>query len=974
MGQDAIQRLKNTVIFQALLKAEETGGDHELSQLTLNLVQHVAPLLERIPEKMPEFTLHDPNHSAKVLELMALIMPQPVLAHLNVVELTILITSAYLHDIGMTCSSSERDGIIASDSSFHAMFRADEERESEHEAALEAKDHRAATRIEDHVFVEYLRRNHVQRSDAFIAALPITLIWQGSPFGKWVRAVCKGHGEPVSSLLNEANYPRDALVRNLRINVQYLSILLRLADILDLDPERTPDALFSFINLADPISIDEWNKHRSIIGWDITPERIVFEAECTHPSYERALRTFIEWIEIERRDSLLLLTRHTDSIARRYYLDLVYPLTPERIRSNGAYIYTSMRFAVDHKRIMMLLGGIRLYKDPLLAIRELLQNAVDAVRHRMAEDTTTAIEPSIIVSLEETTLTVEDNGIGMDATVFRDYFIQLGRSYYTSPDFRAKPVFDPVSEFGIGALASFMIAKSISVESRRLPLDPLAPPAPVLFEIPTAFDFFVQRPSSRTAIGTKITLTLRDEFSLEPAMLVSTVQTVAPMLEFPISVRAGLKTVVLRPNSGLSESSSKGLVSLTFPTTDNSVLRDVYGTVDVRQVRHGDQSTVVAQRGFLIGSGHDLDGSESGALAGLFPNWTSVSASLNLRGSAKLALTPDRSDAIRDERFDNLRDALDSAIVSAIRQRLEVSLRELSSPARFKAFVDELLGAGLLRAHGYVGFALSPKAAELIGEFLYVEVLGPSGRTEFLPLVELLNEPELAFTSRVDWPDAERSIDIRQAADDILGRMLPIVIRPRSGTYAFDNFIDCLYGHVSSICILPVAGVVLDIAKRGGQNHVTFDGHISVVERIFSAGTEPVFAHPASPTMVQSIHYNPRHPLIRAFFNDDREATNVLAKELIIGFDEAVSDLIADNFSSALTIFRREGNATYLDRSRESISALLRGFLARSPSFLPGLEGLFSELWDGGQRAGLVADPFPGVTAADFPWYWSEQL
>ena len=70
------------------------------------------------------------------------------------------------------------------------------------------------------------------------------------------------------------------------------------------------------------------------------------------------------------------------------------------------------------------------------------------------------------------------------------------------------PVIDPVSEFGIGIMSVFMIAESFVVESRALPVDPLNPPPSILFEVPTAYDYFVQRPSKRTEIGTSITVFL----------------------------------------------------------------------------------------------------------------------------------------------------------------------------------------------------------------------------------------------------------------------------------------------------------------------------------------------------------------------------------------------------------------------------------------------------------------------------------
>jgi HD superfamily phosphodiesterase len=49
-----------------------------------------------------DFTLHDAGHSFRVAERMADIIPKEVLSKLSSFDLTLLLFSSYLHDIGMT--------------------------------------------------------------------------------------------------------------------------------------------------------------------------------------------------------------------------------------------------------------------------------------------------------------------------------------------------------------------------------------------------------------------------------------------------------------------------------------------------------------------------------------------------------------------------------------------------------------------------------------------------------------------------------------------------------------------------------------------------------------------------------------------------------------------------------------------------------------------------------------------------------
>jgi hypothetical protein len=309
-------------------------------------------------------------------------------------------------------------------------------------------------------------------------------------------------------------------------------------------------SLLDFVDPCDPQSIIEWNKHRAVIGWEITPERIVVEAVCNQPEYEQTLRAFLQMIETEREESRLLSTNYRDDLAEMYRLELTEPVTAERIESNGSYIYSDMQFTIDYRRVMDLLMGQRLYQNPILALRELLQNAVDAVRHREALEwqASQPFVPFIAVRLRDNQLIVEDNGIGMDEHIFRNYFFQVRRSYYTSPEFRARQLdIDPVNEFGIGILSVFMIADQFVVESLARPDSPIQPTEPIYFEVPTAYSYFVKRPATRRQVGTSITLDLKPDHPFKTAELLPTIEELAPFIPDPVTVERDGQEEIYQP-------------------------------------------------------------------------------------------------------------------------------------------------------------------------------------------------------------------------------------------------------------------------------------------------------------------------------------------------------------------------------------------------------------------------------------------
>lgn len=53
------------------------------------------------------FTLHDPDHAYRVAQRMADIIPADVLRRLSAYELSLLLLSAYVHDIGLAPASGD---------------------------------------------------------------------------------------------------------------------------------------------------------------------------------------------------------------------------------------------------------------------------------------------------------------------------------------------------------------------------------------------------------------------------------------------------------------------------------------------------------------------------------------------------------------------------------------------------------------------------------------------------------------------------------------------------------------------------------------------------------------------------------------------------------------------------------------------------------------------------------------------------
>ncbi|TXS31941.1 HSP90 family protein [Streptomyces sp. ms191] len=133
-------------------------------------------------------------------------------------------------------------------------------------------------------------------------------------------------------------------------------------------------------------------------------------------------------------------------------------------------------FQVDLRGLVDLLSH-HLYSSPRVYLRELLQNAVDAITARQA---LTPGAPGSITVRTGDTLTVTDTGVGLTEADVHRFLATIGRSSKRTADGgldgagldAARGEF--IGQFGIGLLACFVVADEITVLSRSA-ADPSAP-------------------------------------------------------------------------------------------------------------------------------------------------------------------------------------------------------------------------------------------------------------------------------------------------------------------------------------------------------------------------------------------------------------------------------------------------------------------------------------------------------------------
>lgn len=491
-------------------------------ELYANLIQLVTkvftPLINRVnAQEMQTFTMHDSQHAIKVAYLMWHILSEERKKRLTPPEIALTIICSYLHDLGMGLSKEEKKKRLESSSDLwdkidlqrnyresfdklQELLSTDKLSVHDRESALfqieQAKEallcadnrERHATHTRYKEMLASFRELHKQ-DPLRVPNIQSCLSFDGDSFEHHLIEICVSHNEDATVLLNKdplnalnSRFPTELPVGCANADTQLIAALLRLSDILDFDRERTPAILYHYLlprytNPSRNIAIKEWSKHLSISNWQIHDDGyLVFNGRCNSAVIHHAVLEFIRVISDEITATKCIL-KNENAIN-------LQPNISCNIQSDG-YSYHPYHFSIDESQIYRMLMGKELYKDPMIAIREILQNSVDAcllrdclLQHYNPHQKATKEERIIIryekaTDYKESKISIIDSGCGMDRWIIENFLLKVGKSYYNSPEFlrtraelsKTNHDFGAVSEFGIGILSSFMLCDIMEIET-----------------------------------------------------------------------------------------------------------------------------------------------------------------------------------------------------------------------------------------------------------------------------------------------------------------------------------------------------------------------------------------------------------------------------------------------------------------------------------------------------------------------------
>ncbi|WP_410751617.1 ATP-binding protein [Citrobacter sp. U14242] len=496
--RDPLVELHETTLYKYLVSL-----DQEYSERISKFVLEIAPLMATIETYFPYYTRHDAHHGYQVVKRMAQCLlpscfdrskPESLTAQ----EVFLLIAAAYAHDLGMAVFPGEEQSLkIKLGLCDTPTWKTNENLQS------------------------YLRINHSSRGGEYIEenaerfGIPRNLVAA-------LDLLMKAHNYSITQLERELQRP--FATGQKESDLAQLAVIVCVADAIEFSDTRVLDGVFDKIGMdktsAARISYAENMKHvctgdslavtddgRIIVSGAFQDANILALAHRTFDQME-------EWIQ-----------GYSDIDHRSKYRKLKVRGEPfQRDLSFNRGNFQRLGVRLNKRSVIDLIASNAVWRTHQgIALRELVQNAVEACRyrsHHSAPADKYQPEVRIVFDREQHTVTVSDNGCGMSERTVLNNFLTVGSSRSREPSY-IESDYAPIARFGIGFWSVFTIADVAKVTTtafesyRGLPTKAAnAQGFEFDVQLTELKDFTVFSPTER-ACGTTIKLNLKSNVVID---------------------------------------------------------------------------------------------------------------------------------------------------------------------------------------------------------------------------------------------------------------------------------------------------------------------------------------------------------------------------------------------------------------------------------------------------------------------------
>lgn len=486
----------NTKIWKSTL--EPCGDIHDgcrerLKGAYVKFRERIGQLIQTIPSETAGLTVHDLSHLDALWEMADILTGGNY--ELNPAEAFVLGGAILLHDSAMTvaaypgglkevkCTLEYSDALATISENLGK--------------SLSAVGSASNPTVEYLAIGETLRLRHAAKAEELASqqwtsqldGASIFLIEDSELRDHYSRAIGRiahSHNWDIGRLTRDigqtlgafSGFPADWTVNQFKV-----ALILRCIDAMQIDDRRAPHLLAAIRDIG-PDSMEHWRFQNKLTVPHVDDDRLVYTSKSPFPvehagAWNLCFDT-IQLIDRELRDAHdlhlqkslppFLATSVAGASAANSFAQYVEVAGWQPLPLN---LNVS-----DVPKLARTLGGHDLYNEPLAPLRELIQNAADAIEVRSLIEDDFSIEDGLITirfieNGAETVLEIEDNGIGMSERVLTTALLDFGFSFWKSsaarqefPGLQSK-VDRLRGKYGIGFFSIFMWSSQIAVCSRR---------------------------------------------------------------------------------------------------------------------------------------------------------------------------------------------------------------------------------------------------------------------------------------------------------------------------------------------------------------------------------------------------------------------------------------------------------------------------------------------------------------------------
>ena len=378
----------------------------------LGIRSDVEELLRHIGRDGPfrEYTVHDMRHIVALLTILDWLIPEQTAKRMTPADWLLIVLAIYFHDLGMLVTKDEFENRAKSDFPQYKRRVLSDETDADYRAKVQKLGDEDQ---ELFLYQEFVRDNHASRIKSWVTGTPsnslgyainasaeVARIVERLPlaFRRDLGIICESHH--LNDLDNFAKYKVEQPYGSMSgetANIHYSALLLRTIDLLHVTSDRAPSLAFRVINPIDPKSIVEWKMQMPMVSVRKMPaldregnvdltgqsDTIGFFAMFTESDGFFALTSYLRYVAEQLQKSYEVAARANKKHGSAFHFPW-RAVDENNIEAIG-FLKDKFEFSVDQKRILDLLTGHTLYNNADVVVRELIQNAIDAIRVHAAD-------------------------------------------------------------------------------------------------------------------------------------------------------------------------------------------------------------------------------------------------------------------------------------------------------------------------------------------------------------------------------------------------------------------------------------------------------------------------------------------------------------------------------------------------------------------------------------------------------------